>query len=215
MKKFCLLLIIAALAVSSMAYADYSKYGECGAYSQKLERERHRLDNFEDEVVAPMVREMQRLKKTVNYRIRRPREIENKISKLENEIRKFEIDIKANTKKIELLTKEEETFETRGQRVAAGKKNRKIGELERQNIKKASKIERNSGEIDDLKEEAREIMSARPPLQRLEEELRQLEMQLEDQEQVKRHLIENLKFFESALGMCNDYQQLRMECGRN
>lgn len=161
-----------------------------------------------------MVKEMQRLKKTISYRINRPKEIETRISQLENEIKKLEISIDANVKKIELLTKEAEALETEGRKVAVRNKRKKIGELERQNINRASRIERESGKIDDFKEEAQEISSAKPPLPRLEKELEQLEIELKDQEQIKRHLIENAGFYESTLGMCRDYQQLRRECGR-
>ena len=217
MKRFYLLLFLATLVVSSSAYGQYptNSYDSCGAYAQKFEHESNKLNNFEDEVVAPMAKEMQRLKRTIDYRIKRPQEIEKKISGLENEIRKLETEIKANDKKIELLTREAEALDTQKKQVAAGKKRRKIGELERKNINKTSKIERDSGKIDDFREEAQEIITARPPLPRLEDELARLEMELADQEQIKRQLIENVRFYESALGMCRDYQQLRMECGRN
>ena len=217
MKKSCLFLLMTTLVAFSLAYAEFSTntVDECGVYVQKLERERNRLDNFEDEVFTPMLKEMSRLKKTVSHRINRPREIESKISKLENGIIKLEIDIKTNVNKIDLLTKEAETDEAQGKQAGARKKRKKCGELERQNIKKTSKIERDSGKIDDLKEEAEEIRTSQPPLPRLEEELAQLETQLEDQEQMKRHLKENVIFYENTLGMCRDYIQLRIECGRN
>ncbi len=217
MKKSCLFLLMTIFVSFSLAYADFSTntFDECGVYVQKLEREKNKLDNFEDEVISPMVKEMRRLKKTVNHRIQRPREIEIKISKLENGIKKLEIDIKKNINKIDLLTKEAEAFEAKGKQVDARKKRKKSGELERQNINKTSRIERNSGKIDDLKEEAEEIRTARQPLPKLEEELAQLEMQLKDQEQIKKHLKENVVFYENTLEMCRDYIQLRIECGRN
>ena len=216
MKRSCLLLLMTTLILPSLAHADYSDYttNECGVYAQKLERESNRLNNFEDEVIAPMVEEMRRLKKTINHIIKRPREIENRISKLEKEIGKLEIDIEANVKKIALLTKEAESFDAQNKQVAARKKRRKIGELERKNINKTSRIEQNSGKIEDFKEEAQEIISAHPPLPKLENELAQVEMQLADQEQIKIDLYENVRFYESALGMCRDFQQLRIECAR-
>ena len=217
MKRASVILFMTALLVSSFAYAEssYNTSDQCGGYVQKMERERSRLNNFETEVIAPMVMEAQRLKKNINFRIKRPREIENRNAQLEAEIKKLEIDIKANDKKIELLTKEAETLEAQGREVAARKKRKKIGELERQNINKTTGIERNFGKIDGFNEELQEIKSSKPPLPRMEEELAQLEMQIEDQEQLKGELMENVSFFESAAGMCRDYQQLRMECRRN
>lgn len=50
MKRFYLLVLMVTLALSSVTYAEYSNYSsdECGAYEQKLEHERNKLDNFED-----------------------------------------------------------------------------------------------------------------------------------------------------------------------